>query len=238
MLVVTLDTWALAWRPWDLDLAYVPFFAGLGCAIGFSDPAFRANHHAATGKAVEDDITAASQAWIGDVFSGAAHSWEQLAHVRAHWDGPILLKGIQHADDALKAHECGMDGVIVSNHGGRQMDGAIGSLDMLPEIAAAVRGKKSARNAEHDFAVVFDSGIRTGVDVIKAMCLGAHAVGIGRPWVYGLGIAGKAGAKEVMKGLLADLDQSMGLGGMQSVQDCTKNMVRKVEYPGDRNSNN
>lgn len=146
-LIVTLDTWALGWRPWDLvsstwretfhlcscqqDNAYAPFFKGIGCQTGFSDPAFREQHRKETGKEVEDDIEAASRSWLGDVFSGAAHSWEELAHVREHWDGPILLKGIQHPDDAVKALDCGMDGVIVSNHGrssGRYTESALTTM--------------------------------------------------------------------------------------------------------------
>lgn len=219
----------------------IPFFKGIGNATGFSDPAFRQMFaELSGGKTPEQDVGAASAAWIADVFSGAAHSWEQLAHLRQHWDGPILLKGIQHPDDAVRAHQAGMDGVIVSNHGGRQLDGAIGSLDMLPEIVEAVRGKRTSGRpgCDDEFAVLFDSGVRTGVDVIKALCLGAQAVLVGRPWVYGLGIAGKAGAQEVMKGILADLDQSMGLGGMQKVSECTRDMLRRLQYPGDQASSN
>lgn len=122
-----------------------------------------------------------------------------------------------------------MQGIIVSNHGGRQLDGAIGSLTMLPEIVDAV-GEK--------LTVLFDSGARTGVDIIKALSLGAKAVCIGRPWVYGLGIGGKAGARDVMKGILADLDQSMGLAGIKDIEGCNRSMVRRVDYPGDRASSN
>lgn len=228
VLVVTLDTWALAWRPWDLDHAFVPFFQGTGNAVGFSDAVFRRKFSEGHGgREIEDDITAASESWIAAAWSGAAHSWEQLEVLKRNWDGPIVLKGIQHPDDARRAVECGMDGIVVSNHGGRQLDGAVGSLDMLPEIVEAVGDKCT---------VLFDSGIRTGTDVIKALCLGAKGVLIGRPWVYGLGIAGREGARQVMKGLLADLDQSMGLAGIQSVKDCTPKMVRRIQYPGDSHS--
>ena len=228
VLVVTLDTWALSWRPWDLDHAYVPFFKGIGNSVGFSDPVFRRKYKEDHGgKEIEEDITSASEAWIQAAWSGAAHSWEQLEVLKNNWEGPIVLKGIQHPDDAVRAVECGMDGIVVSNHGGRQMDGAVGSLDMLPEIVEAVGDKCT---------VLFDSGVRTGADIIKALCLGARGVLIGRPWVYGFGVAGKEGAKQVMKGLLADLDQSMGLAGMQSVNDCTVKMVRRIQYPGDRHS--
>lgn len=194
VLVVTLDTWALSWRPWDLDGAYVPFMKGIGDATGFSDPVFRRKFKEKHGKEIEDDLTNAAIEWTATVFSGAAHTWDQLDLLKANWDGPIVLKGIQHPDDARKAVEKGMDGVIVSNHGGRQLDGAVGSLEMLPEIVEAVGDQ---------ITVLFDSGIRTGADVIKALCLGAKAVLVGRPWVYGLGIAGKQGAKQALQGLLA-----------------------------------
>ena len=229
VLLVTLDTWALGWRPWDLDHAYVPFMKGIGNAIGFTDPVFRSQFKERHDKEIEDDIPLASQEWVEACFSGAAHSWEQLKVIREHWKGPMVLKGIQHPEDAVKAVECGADGIVVSNHGGRQVDGAVGSLDMLPEIVEAVGSRCT---------VLFDSGIRTGVDVIKALCLGAKAVLVGRPWVYGLSIAGQEGAKEVLQSLLADLDQSMGLAGIKSVADCDQRRLRRVEYGADRNSSN
>ena len=122
-------------------------------------------------KEVEDDIFLASQAWEKFVFSGAAHTWDQLDLLKKNWDGPIVLKGIQHVDDARMAVEAGVQGIVVSNHGGRQLDGAIGSLEVLPEIVDAVGDK---------ITVLFDSGIRTGVDVLKALCLGAKGVLVGR----------------------------------------------------------
>lgn len=140
-----------------------------------------------------------------------------------------MLKGIQHVEDAKLAVEAGVQGIIVSNHGGRQMDGAIGSLEVLPEIVDAVGDKTT---------VLFDSGIRTGVDVIKALCLGAKGVLIGRPFVYGLAVAGKQGARSVVKGILADLDQSMGLAGIRTIADCNRGMIRSVQYGGDVKSNN
>jgi isopentenyl diphosphate isomerase/L-lactate dehydrogenase-like FMN-dependent dehydrogenase len=118
VLVVTLDTWSLAWRPADLDNAYIPFIKGVGNQIAFSDPVFRAKFEKESGTTVEDDIVGASRAWLADVFSGRAHTWEDLAFLRKQWDGPIVLKGIQHVDDAKKALECGCDGIVVSNHGG------------------------------------------------------------------------------------------------------------------------
>lgn len=224
VLVVTLDTWSLAWRPADLDNAYVPFIKGVGNQIGFSDPVFRAKFEKEAGCKVEEDIVAASRAWISDAFPGRSHSWEELAFLRKNWDGPIVLKGIQHVEDAKLALKAGCDGIVVSNHGGRQVDGAIGSLEVLPEIVEAVGDKMT---------VLFDSGIRTGVDVIKALCLGAKAVLVGRPVVYGLAIDGKNGAKAVMKGLLADMWQSMGLSGIDGIAECTRDRIRKVQYGGD-----
>lgn len=169
---MTLDTWALAWRPADLDNAYLPFASGIGDQTGFSDPVFRKKFEDKyPGRTVEDSVFLASREWGSDVFSGAAHTWEQLELLKREWDGPIVLKGIQHVDDARMAVEAGMQGIVVSNHGGRQLDGAIGSLEVLPEIVDAVGDK---------LTVLFDSGIRTGVDVVKALCLGAKGVLIGR----------------------------------------------------------
>lgn len=224
VLVVTVDTWSLAWRPADLDNAYIPFVKGIGNQIGFTDPVFRSKFEKQSGSTVEEDVTGASQAWISDVFSGRAHSWNDIEFLRKNWDGPIVLKGIQHVEDAKKALGVGCDGIIVSNHGGRQLDGAIGSLEVLPEIADAVGDRMT---------VLFDSGIRTGIDVIKALCLGAKAVLVGRPVIYGLAIDGKVGAKAVLRGLLADLWQSMSLAGIQSNAECGRDKLRKVKYPGD-----
>ena len=194
VLVVTLDTWALAWRPADLDNGFVPFSAGIGDNVGFSDPVFRRKFKEKHNKEVDDDLLLASVEWVKDVFSGASHTWDQIELLKREWDGPIVLKGIQHVEDAKMAVEAGVHGIIVSNHGGRQLDGAVGSLEVLPEIVEAVGDK---------ITVLFDSGIRTGVDIIKALCLGAKGVLIGRPFVYGLAIGGKAGARDVLKGLLA-----------------------------------
>lgn len=228
-LVVTLDTWALAWRPADLDNAYVPFATGVGDQVGFSDPVFRKKFaEKYSGKTPESDTTLAAAEWEGSIFIGASHTWDQIPFLKQHWDGPIILKGIQHVEDAQLAVDAGVQGIIVSNHGGRQLDGAVGSLEMLPEIVEAVGDKVT---------VLFDSGIRTGVDIIKALCLGAKGVLIGRPFIYGLAVGGKLGARDAVRGLLADLDQSMGLAGISNLAGCTKSMIRNVRYGGDRMSN-
>lgn len=212
-LVVTLDTWTLAWRPNDLDQSYLPFIRGIGTAVPFSDPAFRAK----LATPPEEDPTSAILQWI-PTFTGTDRRWDQLPFLREHWDGPIVLKGIQHVDDARKAADAGMDGIVVSNHGGRQVDGAVASLEVLPEIAAAVGDQ---------LAVLFDSGIRTGADVVKALALGARAVFVGRPYVYGLALAGEDGVRHAVRSLLADLDLTVGLSGNRTLADLTPETLRR-----------
>jgi isopentenyl diphosphate isomerase/L-lactate dehydrogenase-like FMN-dependent dehydrogenase len=206
-LVVTLDTWLLGWRPHDLDHSYLPFIRGTGVAVYFSDPAFRAGLQMAP----EDDLMAAILRWI-QVAIGQDKSWDRLPFLREHWDGPIVLKGIQHVDDARRAADAGMDGIVVSNHGGRQVDGAVASLDALPGIASAVGDQ---------LAVLFDSGIRTGADVLKALALGAQAVLLGRPYAYGLAHGGADGVRHVVRSLLADLDLTMALSGHRTLDELT-----------------
>jgi isopentenyl diphosphate isomerase/L-lactate dehydrogenase-like FMN-dependent dehydrogenase len=204
-LVVTLDTWLLGWRPHDLDHAYLPFLSGKGLATYFSDPVFQAG----LDRAPADDLQAAVLRWL-PMFTGADRTWENLRFIRDHWDGPIMLKGIQHPDDARRAADAGMDGIVVSNHGGRQVDGAIASLDALPTIAEAVGDR---------LEVLFDSGIRTGADVLKSIALGARATLVARPWVYGLALGGYDGVRHVLRSLLADVDLALALSGNASVAD-------------------
>jgi len=212
-LIVTLDTWLLGWRPRDLDHSYLPFIRGTGLAVYFSDPVFRAG----LDKAPEDDLMAALLRWL-PMFTGTDKSWDDLPFLREHWSGPIVLKGIQHVDDARRAADAGMDGIIVSNHGGRQVDGAIASLDALPAIAEAV-GER--------LTVLFDSGVRTGADVLKALALGADAVLIGRPYAYGLAHGGQDGVRHVLRSLLADLDLAMALSGHRSVAELTSDSLAR-----------
>ncbi|KAL1883832.1 hypothetical protein VTK73DRAFT_7620 [Phialemonium thermophilum] len=239
-LVVTLDTFTLAWRPLDLDAGYLPFATGEGNALGFSDPVFRRRFAADTdGDTPENNPVGASRAWTSEVFSGRARDWAELALLRRLWGphNPILLKGVLSAADARKARASGLvDGIIVSNHGGRQLDGAIPALEALPEIVDAVADEgavSGTTGGSADFPVLFDSGVRTGADVMKALALGAGAVLIGRPVIYGLGIAGRDGARQVLAGLLADLDQSMGLAGVQNVRQLKRDMLKKIPYCGD-----
>jgi isopentenyl diphosphate isomerase/L-lactate dehydrogenase-like FMN-dependent dehydrogenase len=198
-IVVTLDTQLLAWRPRDLTAAFLPFLLGEGVANYFSDPVFRAGLE----KPPEEDLPAAVMRWVA-LFSDPSITWDDLAFVRANTKLPILLKGILHPDDATRAVAAGMDGVIVSNHGGRQVDGAIGALDALAPVVAAL---------PKDFPVLFDSGIRSGADIFKALALGARAVLVGRPYMWGLALGGEAGVTHVLKCLLADFDLTMALSG-------------------------
>ena len=210
-LVVTLDTSMLAWRPADLEAAYLPFIVGEGVANYFSDPTFRSGLE----KTPEEDQGAAIMKWIS-VFSNPGYTWDDLAMIRAATDLPILLKGILHPDDALAAIEQGVDGVIVSNHGGRQVDGSIASLDALPAVVQAV---------PDGFPVLLDSGIRTASDVIKAIALGARAVLLGRPFVWGLAVGGEDGVRQVVRSLLAELDLTMALAGHRSLETLTPDIL-------------
>jgi L-lactate dehydrogenase (cytochrome) len=213
-LVVTLDTMTLGWRPHDLDQGYLPFLRGIGVANYFSDPVFQK----AVGGPIESNREAAILHWAA-IFSNPTLTWDDLAFLREHWDGPIALKGIQHTDDARRAVDSGMDSVIVSNHGGRQVDGAIASLDALPEIVAAV-GEQTT--------VLFDSGIRMGADVVKALALGARAVLVARPYAYGLGLAGEAGVLHVLRCLMADLQLTMALSGVTRLEELTPEFLRRT----------
>ena len=201
-IVVTLDTRILAWRPRDLRNAYLPFFRGDSIANYLSDPVFRAGLE----KPPEEDLQAAVFRWMS-MFAYSSTTWESLAFLRDATDLPIVLKGIVHPDDAARAVEAGMDGIIVSNHGGRQVDGSIATLDALIPIK---------RSVPPEFPVLVDSGIRTGADVMKAMALGASAVLLGRPYIWALGVGGQDGVKQLLRSFLADVDLTLALSGYTS----------------------
>ena len=213
-LVITLDTTLLGWRPLDLDRGYLPFLANEGIANYTSDPVFRRR---LTKPASEDPIGAGVA--FSTVFQNPGLSWDQLPLIRANWDGPILLKGIQSVEDARRAARNGIDGIVVSNHGGRQVDGAIASLDALPRIAKAVGNR---------MAVLFDSGIRTGRDAYKALALGADAVLIGRPFLYGLALGGRGGTRHVMRTLVAELDRTLERAGYASHRGLSPGSLAEV----------
>jgi lactate 2-monooxygenase len=198
-LVVTLDTHSLGWRERDLHHGYLPFMLGQGLANYFSDPVFRG----LLAHPPEQNPMAAIQLW-GSLFSNPALTWKDIGFLRNHTRVPIILKGILHENDAARALDAGVDGLIVSNHGGRQVDGGIGALDALPGVMREVNGR---------VPVLFDSGIRRGADVFKGLALGARAVLLGRPYMWGLAVAGEAGVRDVLLNLVADFDLTMALSG-------------------------
>jgi lactate 2-monooxygenase len=238
-IVLTLDTTMLGWRPRDLDLGSLPFMQGQGIAQYTSDPVFRsllaqpldagsapkpplnlqtiataleqkANYPGGLLKNLTSgDPRAAVQRFV-TTYSRPNLTWDDLKFLRQHTKLPILLKGVLHPDDAKKAVELGIDGLVVSTHGGRQVDGGIAALDALPAVAEAVNGR---------IPVLFDSGVRGGADVFKALALGATAVCLGRPYVYGLSIAGQQGVEEVIGNVLAEFDLTLGLAGGGRIAD-------------------
>jgi lactate 2-monooxygenase len=210
-LVLTVDNYVPGWKPRDLQNAYMPFLEGIGIAQFTSDPVFRA----ALEKSPEEDTGAAVGRYI-DVFVNPAQTWERLAWLRETTSLPILLKGILHPDDAREALRRGIDGIIVSNHGGRQVDGAIAALDALTAIVDAVGD---------EIAVLFDSGIRGGADVLKALALGADAVLLGRPYLWGLALEGQAGVETVLRMVLAELDLTMVLSGLMKLEEVDRSAL-------------
>ncbi|KAI1273106.1 L-lactate dehydrogenase [Xylaria sp. FL0933] len=208
-LFVTLDTYILGWRPSDMDNGYNPFLRSdqVGVAIGLTDPAFRKHFEQKHGKRVEEDMNMAVAEWTHTVFPGHSHSFEDIKFLQKHWKGPIVLKGIQSVEDAQRCVDIGVQGIVVSNHGGRQSDGGCSSLGVLPRIVNAVGDK---------IDVFFDSGIRCGADIAKALALGAKMCLIGRPYIYGLALGGEEGVSHVLKALLGDLELTLHLAGICS----------------------
>ncbi|MBV6441206.1 MAG: Lactate 2-monooxygenase [Saprospiraceae bacterium] len=236
--VVTLDTTMLGWRTRDLEFASLPFLKGMGIAQYTSDPVFRQlldepdeappPEVRPTWDAIRT-LIAANRRYPGgfwenlrsgrglkavrkfiQLYSRPNITWAELPFLREHTRLPIILKGILHPDDARKALDYGVDGVYVSNHGGRQVDGAVGAIEALPKVVDATRGK---------IPVLFDSGVRGGADAFKALALGAAAVGIGRPYCYALAINGQAGVEELLENWLADFELTMGLTGCKNVEE-------------------
>lgn len=214
-LVVTLDTSMLGWRERDLERGYLPFMSCEGLANYFTDPVFRA----ALRERPENNPAEAVRLWL-TIFTNTALTWDDVVSLRRQTKLPILLKGILHPDDALRALDCGASGVIVSNHGGRQVDGAIGALDALPGVVEAISGK---------IPVLFDSGIRRGADVMKALALGARAVLLARLYVWGLAVAGEDGVRDAVLNLLADFDLSMALSGFTSPRELSASVLARAE---------
>ncbi|MEM1080219.1 MAG: alpha-hydroxy-acid oxidizing protein [Pseudomonadota bacterium] len=240
-IVVTLDTTQLGWRTRDLNLAYLPFLHGKGIAQYTSDPVFRrlmqqpvepGSAKPPLGLKAIQTLLKAARAYPGstwaalrsgdalkavrtfvNIYSRPTLTWDDLGFLREHTRLPIVLKGIQRTDDARRAVDAGMDGIFVSNHGGRQVDGAVGSAQALARIAEAVGGQ---------IDIGFDSGVRAGADVVKAIALGAQVVGIGRPYCYALAVAGQAGVACLLNHWLADVELTMGLSGIARLQELNR----------------
>ena len=211
-LVVTLDTWTLGYRPRDLQHATFPQLRGYCLANYFTDPVFRSRLIAPP----EEDLSAATMHWAS-IFGNPALSWEDLAWLRSLTDLPLLLKGICHPDDVRRARDGGVNGIYCSNHGGRQAATAP-ALELLPAVVEAADG----------MPVIFDTGPRSGRDIVKAIALGATAVGIGRPYGYGAAIGGQAGIEFVLSCLLAETDLTMGLNGYASVADLSRDALVRL----------
>ncbi len=213
-IVVTLDTYLLSWRERDIQNAYLPFVRGEGLANYVTDPVFQA---ALGGDPRLNPVRTIEL--FARIFSDPSRTWDDLGRLRQATRLPILVKGVLHPDDARKALDQGASGVIVSNHGGRQLDGAIAALDALPRIVDAVGDRTT---------VLFDSGIRRGADVLKAMALGARSVLLGRPYAYGLAAGGADGVREVLLNLISDIDLTLGLAGHASFADLDRSCLMEA----------
>ena len=209
-IVVTLDTLTLGWRPRDLRQAYLPFIRGEGCGQYFSDPVFLSRLDRTP---QEDPLTAA--ATMLATFPNLGLTWEDLDWLREQTKLPLLVKGVLTADDAQRALDRGMDGVVVSNHGGRQVDGAVAALDALVEVRAALP----------EAVVLMDGGVRCAADVLKAVALGADAVLLGRPYAYALAVGGRRGVEELIQNLLAEIDLTLALAGGTSIRELDRSWL-------------
>ena len=210
-LVVTVDTLSLGWRDRDLRKAYLPFLGGEGCAQFFSDPVFRSRL-----EQLPEEDTLAAAARMLSMFPNLELSWDDLAWLREQTQMPLLVKGILTGEDAERARGCGADGIVVSNHGGRQVDGAVAALDALVEVREAVGPETT---------VLMDSGIRRGADVLKALAVGADALLLGRPYAYGLAVGGQEGVEAVIRHLMAETDITLALAGGSRATDLDSSWI-------------
>jgi lactate 2-monooxygenase len=213
-IVITLDSALLGWRERDLQNAYLPFLSGQGLGIYFTDPVFRTMLSEPPEKDQESAIRLALEEG-----NNVTCTWDGIEQIREQTRLPLLLKGITHPEDARMALERGIDGLVVSNHGGRQLGGAVATLDALPAICEVVNDR---------IPVLMDGGIRRGADVIKALALGARAVLLGRPWAYALAVAGEDGVREVIQNLIGDIDLHLALSGHKSVREVDRSLLVRV----------
>ncbi|WP_197381890.1 alpha-hydroxy-acid oxidizing protein [Mycolicibacterium mengxianglii] len=214
-IVVTLDTWVPGWRPRDLAGANFPQLRGKCLANYTSDPVFRekCGVDAAT---IDADPRSVVPYWAG-IF-GNPLTWDDLPWLRSLTTLPLILKGICHPEDARRAIDHGVDGIYCSTHGGRQANGGLPAIDCLPAVVAAAG----------DVPVLFDSGVRSGAEVVKALALGASAVGIGRPYAYGAALGGTDGIVHVVRSILAETDLIMAVDGYPALSDLTPEALRRV----------
>ena len=213
-IVVTLDTLTIGWRPRDLRQAYLPFIKGEGCGQYFTDPVFLSK----LDKSPEEDMLTAAATMLA-TFPNLGLTWNDLDWLRDQTTLPILVKGVLTAEDAQRALDHGIDGVVVSNHGGRQVDGAVAALDALVEV----------RSALPDAVVLMDGGIRCAADVLKAVALGADAVLLGRPYAYALAVGGQRGVEELIQNLMAEIDLTLALAGGHSVRELDRTWLSRVD---------
>lgn len=223
--ILTTDTWQLGWRHDDVATSNYAFYRGIGADLGLTDPVFR-KRLAERGIDPVEQPEEAGALWIDNVWHGRAWSWDKAVWARERWreisgGKPFLVKGIQRVDDAERAADLGFEGVVVSNHAGRQVDGAIGSLDALENIARKLGDRPG-------FVITFDSGVRGAADVVKALALGAKFVFIGRLWIWGLSIMGEEGVRHVLKALLADLDIFMNCAGLNSIEEIDESILESL----------
>jgi lactate 2-monooxygenase len=211
-IIVTMDTWVTGWRPRDLSTSNFPQLRGRCLANYTSDPVFLASLQ----QTPEENPQGVVLRWVS-VF-GNPLTWNDLPWLRSLTKLPLIVKGICHPDDARRARDGGVDGIYCSNHGGRQANGGIPAIDCLPGVVEAADG----------LPVLFDSGVRSGADIIKALALGATAVGIGRPYAYGLAIGGEEGVVHVLRSLLAEADLIMAVDGYPTLKDLTPEALRRV----------
>jgi lactate 2-monooxygenase len=209
-IIVTLDTWIPAWRPRDLSISNFPQLRGHTLANYTTDPVFRAR----LGKHPAEDTAATVGLWA-QVFRNPL-AWDDLPWLRSLTTLPLILKGLCHPDDVRRAIDAGVDAIYCSNHGGRQANGGLPALNCLPGVIEAADGTP----------VMFDSGVRSGADVIKAIALGAAAVGVGRPYAYGLALGGVEGIVHVLRSLLAEADLIMAVDGYPTLADLTPDTLR------------
>ncbi|KAJ7272593.1 oxidoreductase [Mycena haematopus] len=247
-LVVTVDNFSVGWRAHDIGGAFSPHLAGVGCEVGRGDPVFMSSigapvdthnqpafpfdHLRLSKKLVDGDDKALQEAaigmaWAKEVCSGRYRSWEDIKWLRNHWEGPIIIKGVLRVEDAELALDNGVDGIVVSNHGGRQIDGEITTMDALADIRTSSLVRTA--QAEGNFTVFLDSGVRTGTDVLKAVALGADAVFLARAYLWASCVGGTDGVGQLIHQTMAEIDVTLGLLGYTSLDDLRgcKSVLRK-----------